>query len=672
MRIPAEGLSGSSVRDKIVTAAEAVRLVHDGDSVVVEGFMGQCFAEELTLALEQRFLLTGAPRDLGLVFTMAAGNRLGRGLDRLAHQGLLKRAVGGHWGMAPELGKLAVDNDIEAHNLPQGVISQLFRDTAAGKPGLLTRVGLGTFVDPRQGGGKINERTTEDRVELITLGGAEYLFYKALPLDVAFLRGTTADPGGNITMEREALIMEALAVATAVHNAGGLVIVQVERVADNGSLSPREVIIPGILVDCVVVSQPGHHWQTFGTPYSAALSGELRRVRNPVPPLELTERKVIARRAAMELQPGSVVNLGIGIPEGVANVAAEEHILDYLTLTAEPGAMGGMPTGGLDFGSAVNAQAILAQPSQFDFYDGGGLDAAFLGMAQADRLGNVNVSRFGAKLAGSGGFINISQNAKRLVFAGTFVVPGRCRVQDGELVIADGAVSPKFLADVEQRTFSGQYAAAAGQPVLYVTERCVFQLTPGGLELIEIAPGADLEKDVLAHIGFEPIIRGEPKLMDARIFGAGPMGLKDDLLTMPLEARFAYDAERNMFFLNMEGMSLASTDDIQAIGTAVGKRLAAIGKKVQMVVNYDNFYLDPALTDYYISGVRRLAERYYASVTRYTTSSFMRLKLTRQMHRRDLAPHIYESRDEAMDWLQNHVARSSVQNQPPDPAAARE
>ena len=406
-------------------------------------------------------------------------------------------------------------------------------------------------------------------------------------------------------MEREALIMEALAVATAVHNAGGLVIVQVERIGENGSLSPREVKIPGILVDCVVVSEPEHHWQTFGTPYSPALSGELRRVRNPVPPLGLTERKVIARRAAMELQPGSVVNLGIGIPEGVANVAAEEHILDYLTLTAEPGAMGGMPTGGLDFGSAVNAQAILAQPSQFDFYDGGGLDAAFLGMAQADRLGNVNVSRFGAKLAGSGGFINISQNAKRLVFVGTFVVRGRFRVQDGQLVIADGAVAPKFLAEVEQRTFSGEYAAAAGQPVLYVTERCVFRLTPGGLELIEIAPGVDLEKDVLAHIGFEPIIRGEPKLMDARIFGAGPMGLKDDLLAMPLEARFAYDAERNMFFLNMEGMSLVTADDAAAIGTAVRQRLAAIGKRVHMVVNYDNFYLDPALTDDYTAGVRQ-------------------------------------------------------------------
>jgi propionate CoA-transferase len=658
MRIPAESLSGGSVRDKVVTAAEAVRLIRDGDSVAIEGFAGQCFAEELTLALEERFLLTGTPRDLGLVFTVAPGDRQGRGLDRLCHEGLLKRAVGGYWGLSPELGKMAVGNKIEAHNLPQGVMSQLFRDTAASKPGLLTRVGLGTFVDPRQGGGKINERTTEDRVELIILDGAEYLFYKALPLDVAFLRGTTADPEGNITMEREALTLEALAVATAAHNSGGLVIVQVERIAESGSLSPREVKIPGILVDCVVVSEPEHHWQTFGTSYSAALSGELRRVRNAVPPLELTGRKVIARRAAMELRPGSVVNLGIGIPEGVANVAAEEHILDYLTLTAEPGAIGGMPTGGLDFGSAVNAQAILDQPSQFDFYDGGGLDAAFLGMAQADRLGNVNVSRFGPKLAGSGGFINISQNAKRLVFTGTFAVPSRCRVQDGRLIIGDGVVAPKFLADVEQRTFSGEYAAAAGQPVLYVTERCVFELTPHGLELIEIAPWVDLEKDVLAHIGFEPIIRGEPKLMDARIFAAEPMGLKNDLLTVPLEARFAYDAERNMFFLNMEGMSLVSEDEVEALGTEVDKRLAAIGKKVQMVINYDNFYLAPALTDDYRSLVRRLAERYYTSATRYTTSSFMRLKLTEQLSDRGLAPHIYESRQEAIDWLGKHLRKT--------------
>ena len=627
-------------------------MIRDGDTVVVEGFVSQCFAEELTLALEERFMKTGVPRDLTLVFAVAAGNRQGRGADRLAHEGLVKRAIGGHWGLSAELGRMAVDNKIEAHNLPQGVIAQLFRDTAAGKPGLLTRVGLGTFVDPRNGGGKINAKTTEDRVELMCIGDEEYLFYKAFDrLDVAFLRGTTADQNGNITLEHEALILESLAVATAVHNRGGLVIVQVERIAEQGALNPRDVKIPGVLVDCVVVATPEHHTQTWGTQYSPAMSGGLRVPLSSIPPLAMSERKVIARRAAMELRPNSVVNLGIGIPEGIANVAAEEHLLDYIVLTAEPGVIGGMPTGGLDFGSAINGDAILDQPAQFDFYDGGGLDAAFLGMAQADALGNVNVSRFGGKFAGSGGFINISQNAKKVVFMGTFLAPCRTQVADGRIVVTDGVAAPKFLDDVEQRTFSGQLAAAAGKPVLYVTERCVFQLTLGGLELIEIAPGIDLEKDVLAHVGFTPIINGEPKRMDARILRDEPMGLKDELLTVPLEARFAYDADRNTFFINMEGVSLNTPTDVEAIIAEVDKRLAAVGKKVPVVVNYDNFYLAPDLADAYVAAARVLAESYYESVTRYTTSAFMRLKLHGQLSERGLAPHIYESRQEALYWL---------------------
>ena len=653
MDFPSESLSGLTQRDKIVTAAEAVALIRDGDTVVVEGFAAQCFAEELTLALEARFLQTGTPRDLTLAFTVAQGNRQGRGSDRLCYEGLLKRAIGGHWGMSGELGKMAVENKIEAYNLPQGVIAQLFRDTAAGKPGLLTRVGLDTFVDPRNGGGKINERTTEDRVELMSIDGQDYLFYKAFErLDVAFLRGTTADPDGNITMEREALFLESLAVATAVHNADGLVIVQVERIAEAGSLRPKDVKIPGVLVDCVVVSTPEHHTQTWGTQYSPAMSGELRVPLSSIPPLELSVRKVIARRAAMELRPNAVVNLGIGMPEGVASVAAEEQILSYITLTAEPGVIGGMPTGGLDFGSAINGDAILEQPAQFDFYDGGGLDAAFLGMAQADARGNVNVSRFGPRLAGSGGFINISQNAKKVMFMGTFLAPSRTQVLDGRIALSgDGVAAPKFLHDVEQRTFSGTYAAAAAQPVLYVTERCVFQLTPDGLELIEIAPGMDLEKDILAHVGFTPIINGTPQLMDERLFRDEPMGLKDDLLTVPLDARFTYDADRNIFFINMEGMSVYTTDEADAIVAEIDKRLAAVGKKVPVVVNYDNFYLAPTLADTYVSAIRSLAERYYETVTRYTTSSFMRLKLSGHLTERGLAPHIYESRQEALDWL---------------------
>lgn len=362
----------------------------------------------------------------------------------------------------------------------------------------------------------------------------------------------------------------------------------------------------------------------------------------------------------MELRANAVVNLGIGIPEGVASVAAEEHILDYIVLTAEPGGIGGLPADGKDFGSAINGDAILDQPAQFDFYDGGGLDSAFLGMAQADVKGNVNVSRFGPRLAGSGGFINISQNAKAVIFLGTFLAPSRTEIIDEKVVVTDGVSATKFLTEVEQRTFSGTIAAAAGKPVLYVTERCVFRLTTAGLELIEIAPGIDLEKDVLAHLDFTPIINGEPILMDARIFRDQPMGLKDDLLNLPMEGRFAYDADRNIFFLNLEGLSVSTVAEADDITSEIDRRLAAIGKKTHVVVNYDNFYLAPDLADTYAATIRSLAERHYTSVTRYSTSSFMRLKLSGQLAERGLAPHIYESRHEAVAWLDTHHPLSGL------------
>ncbi len=642
---------GEPVRDKTLSAQEAIRLIRDSDSVVVGGFLGACFPEELTLALEERFLESGTPQGLTLVFPVAGGDFAGRGLDHLTHPGLLRRVIGGHWGATPALQKLAVTGQIEAYNLPLGCISQLFRDIAGHKPGVLTRVGLGTFVDPRHGGGKVNERTTEDLVELITLGGEEYLFYKSFEINVALLRGTTADPNGNVTMEREALTADGLAIATAAHNARGLVIVQVERMAEQGSLRARDVKIPGMLVDCVVVASPEHHWQTMGAAYTPAFSSELRVPMRSAPPLELSERKVIARRAAMELEPNCVVNLGLGVPEGIANVANEERILDLLTLTAEPGSIGGMPVGGVDFGAAINPQAVIEESAQFDFYDGGGLDSAFLGLAQVDREGNVNVSRFGSKLAGAGGFINISQNARRLVLMGTFTTQGRVNVTGGKLAIDDQDAHPKFVAEVEQRTFSGAHAAANGQPVLYVTERCVFRLQKSGLELIEIAPGVDLERDVLARMEFEPIIGKAPRLMDPRIFEPAPMGLKDDLLFVPLEARFSYDDAENLFFLNLEGVSITTASQLEAIRAGVDERLAAIGHRVDAIVNYDNFYIAPDLMDRYTDAICRIAQSHYLSSTRHTTSSFMRLKLGHALTQREVASHIHESRAEATAWL---------------------
>ncbi|WP_290652169.1 acyl CoA:acetate/3-ketoacid CoA transferase [Aquisalimonas sp.] len=638
-------------RNKVVTAEEAVRLIRDGDTVATGGFVGIGVAEHVLAALEERFVANGAPRNLTLVYAAGQGDGKERGLNHLGHEGLVRRVIGGHWGLVPKLQKLAIDNRIEAYNLPQGVISHLFRDIAAGKPGMLSRVGLGTFVDPRLDGGKINPSTTEDLVELTTVGDREYLFYKAFPITVAIIRGTTADPSGNVTMEKEALTLEGLAIASAVHNSGGVVIVQVERLAERETLHSGAVKIPSVLVDCVVVAPLEQHWQTFAEPYNPAFSGELRVPMQSIQPIEMSARKVIARRAACELKANGVVNLGIGMPEGVANVASEEKVIDLITLTAEPGVIGGIPSGGLNFGAATNTQAIVDQPAQFDFYDGGGLDIAFLGMAQIDRLGNVNVSKFGPKLAGAGGFINISQNAKKVVFMGTFMAGARFDIEQGQLKVREEGKTRKFVWEVEHRTFSGPHSAAEGQTVLYVTERCVFRLTDQGPELLEIAPGLDLQRDVLDHMDFKPLVAEPLEQMDGRIFDAAVMGIKDDLLRLPLEDRLSYDPEQNLFFVNLEGYAIRRPEDVERLRAEVERRLAPLQQQVFAIVNYDNFEIAPELLDTYTDMVKWLMDHYYCGVTRYTTGAFLRMKLGELLEQRDVAPHIYEREEEARDFL---------------------
>ncbi len=533
---------------KIVEPIDAAAVIHAGDTVASAGYAGSGTPDQLFVSIEQRFLESGSPRDLTLVFSTGQGDMKEKGLNRLAHEGLVRRVIGGYFGLSPKIEQLIIDNRIEAYNLPEGVMTQLYRDIGARKPGTLSRVGLGTYVDPRHGGGRMNDRTTQDIVRVMQIDGEDFLFFNAFPINVALIRGTTADPDGNITTERESLALENLALAIAARNSGGIVIAQVERVAAEGTLDARNVKVPGILVDCVVLTEPEHHMQTYGTQFNPAFSGELRLPPRRQLAVELSDRKIIARRAVLELAPNSVINVGVGsIPDQVPLVAGEERVQDLLSLAVDSGVIGGVPMSGLDFGVAVNYQAVIDHACAFDFIDGGGLDAAFLGFGQCDAQGNVNASKFGHRIPGCGGFIDISQNAKKVVFMSTFSSGGLEIAIDesGIRIVKEGRI-PKFVERIEQTTFSAAYARRCRQEVLYVTERCVFRMEESGLALVEVAPGIDLERDILRRLPFNPV-SGALREMDPRVFRNASMRLREQMLDLRMEDRLSYDRRPTPF-----------------------------------------------------------------------------------------------------------------------------
>ena len=516
---------------KVITAREAALLVKDNDVVASNGFVGSVQPEALTSALEARFLETGAPRDLTLIYAASQGNSDGRGGDHFAHEGMLKKAILGHWNAVTALQKLVNANKIQAYNLPQGTLAQYFRDVAAHRVGTITHVGLETFADPRVSGGRLNDVTTEDFVKVIQIDGKDQLFYPRMDINVALIRGTYADEWGNVVLTKEIAPLDATSIAQAAHNSGGTVIVQVEKIVKGGMLDPKLVKVPGIYVDYVVEAPETKFCeQTFDCEYNAALTGELTVPLHALAPVPLNAKKIIARRASLlllDLSSEAIINLGIGIPEFIASVANEEGIGDSLTMTVEVGAVGGVPLGGVRFGASVNAEAILDQSSQFDFYDGGGLDLACLGLAECDGIGNINVSKFGPRIAGCGGFVNITQNTQNVVFCGTFTT-GKLKeeIKDGKLTIIQEGSVRKFVPSVDHITFSGDYARKQGQHVYYITERAVFEMKEDGIHLTEIAPGIDLQKDVLDQMGFTPIMK-DIKVMPEFIFKDELMGLKE-------------------------------------------------------------------------------------------------------------------------------------------------
>lgn len=522
------------MKEKRVTLEQAIGFIKNGSVVATSGFGVDVLADEIFKGIEDSFLEKGYPNNLTCIHCAGQTDFESAGYQRLAHEGLISKLISGHMGANPGIVKLIVDEKIKCWNLPQGVIAHMYRSRAQGKPGEITKIGLKTFCDPRLGGGRLNESTKEDIVKVVEIDGEEYLFYPTPNINVGLIRGTTADEYGNISIEEEAHMADILELAMCVKACGGTVIAQVKNYVKGGSIDTQMVKVPGVFVDAIYISQESekYHRQTKLEMYSSVFAGHTKVPQGSVAALKLDDKKVIARRAALELIPDSSVNLGLGIPMNVAAVAAEEGIGDEIVSSVEVGIIGGIPAGGANFGAAVNAWGWLHEPAQFDYYNGGGLELTCLGFAEVDPKGNVNVSRFGPRIAGAGGFIDISQATKNVIFTGTLTAGGlKTEVKDGKLTILQEGRNKKFIKSLDQVTFSADFANETNQKVLFVTERCVFRVTPEGLTLIEIAPGIDLQKDVLDQMDFKPVVAKDLKVMDPKLFSEGLIGLKEHVLS---------------------------------------------------------------------------------------------------------------------------------------------
>jgi propionate CoA-transferase len=517
---------------KIISAAEAAELVRDNDTIAMSGFGATGSPENLIIATGKRFQETGHPRNLKLIKGVAIGDYAGKGVSQLSKmEGLIGTIITAHVGLEPDTIEAIKNNKMMAYTMPLGTVMQFLRTMVGKKPGLLTTTGLKTFADPRYGGGKGNALTREkgeDIVELVNIQGKEALFYKYFPINICFVRGTYADTDGNISLHGEAILAHHFEMAAAVRNAGGKVIVQVSQVVEVGTLHPKDIAIPGNMVDYIVIADPEYTAQTLEfTRPRPELVGDYRiPISSDTAPMPLNERKIIGRRAAMEIRKGEILNLGIGMAEAVGAVALEEGFINDVTISIETGIFGGVPLIGVSFGAVANPRVLMSADDILEWYDGGGLDMTCLGAAEIDSKGNVNASNFNGRCVGPGGFVDISQNTKKACFLGTFKAGGlQIHVADGKLEILQEGKITKFKKNVDEITFSAEYAIETGQNVLYITERAVFKAEKDGMTLIEIAPGINLERDILAHMDFKPQISPELKLMDERIFREEKMGL---------------------------------------------------------------------------------------------------------------------------------------------------